>query len=226
MISKKFPMNQFNLSYYSSCLFHQRNSNLPLPLASKFNNFLINFYFVQLSSSSGGFGFGGGAASLSSSRSESPASDRFAGKCSSLVSLHLKNIDSELEVNLSGSVASLKEQPCAANSAENENEKSAKVFAGKDARKIWRGSSSSVRRDRSSRRRRRKTSPEQLSLENSSVQASASVDGKTKSLSRLGVNTTADPNTSSSNESVYSNKYVKYSNHSIPIPTLFSNGKF
>ena len=129
-------------------------------------------------------------------------------------------------MNLSGSVASLKEQPCAANSAENENEKSAKVFAGKDARKIWRGSSSSVRRDRSSRRRRRKTSPEQLSLENSSVQASASVDGKTKSLSRLGVNTTADPNTSSSNESVYSNKYVKYSNHSIPIPALFSNGKF
>ena len=112
-------------------------------------------------------------------------------------------------MNLSGSVASLKEQPCAANSAENENEKSAKVLAGKDARKIWRGSSSSVRRDRSSRRRRRRTSPEQLSLEKSSVQASVSVDGKTKSLSRLGVNTAADPNTSSSNESVYSNKYVK-----------------
>jgi hypothetical protein len=58
-------------------------------------------YTRQLSSSSGGCGFGGGPASLSSSRSESPASERFSGKCSSLLALHLRNIDSELE-NLAG----------------------------------------------------------------------------------------------------------------------------
>jgi hypothetical protein len=43
-----------------------------------------------------------------------------------------------------------------------------------------------------------------LSLERcSAVPASSSVDGRTKSLSRLAIQ---DPNTSSSNESVYSNK--------------------
>jgi hypothetical protein len=46
-------------------------------------------------------------------------------------------------------------------------------------------------------------SPDQLSLECSGVPTSSSADGKTKSLSPLGIK---DPLTSSSNESVYSNK--------------------
>ena len=176
---------------------------------------LITFSSLQqqLSSSSGGCGggtgtFWTGAASLSSSRSESPASDRFAGKCSSLVSLHLRNIDSELE-NLD-SIASLKARSNGASGGEEKHGKNLGVNEeDKKGAKVWRGSSGSIsaaRKERSSRRRRRRTSPDRLSLEcSSAVPTSSSVDGKTKSLSRLGI-TKGDPNTSSSNESVYSNK--------------------
>ncbi len=139
------------------------------------------------------------------------ASDRFAGKCSSLVSLHLRNIDSELE-NL-GSNTSLKARSNRASGGEEKHGKNLVVNEedkkGNGGVKVWRGSSSSIstaRKERSSRRRRRRTSPDRLSLEcSSAVPTSSSVDGKTKSLSRLGINK-GDPNTSSSNESVYSNK--------------------
>ena len=65
-------------------------------------------------SSSGGGGFVASAPiSASSSRSESPLSDRYCGKCSSLISLHLRTIDSDggLEYSSEVKTASTQTRP-------------------------------------------------------------------------------------------------------------------
>ena len=66
------------------------------------------------SSSVGGGGFVASAPiSASSSRSESPLSDRYCGKCSSLISLHLRTIDSDggLEYSSEVKTASTQTRP-------------------------------------------------------------------------------------------------------------------
>lgn len=134
---------------------------------------------------------------MSSSRSESPASDRFTGKCSSLLALHLRNIEAELENIATTAMEKSQLEP-------TEKFDHAPIGKNLSTEANWRGSSSSIpRKDRSPRRRRRRISPDPLVLGGSGVPTSASVDGQSKSLSRLSIK---DPITSSSNESVYSNK--------------------